>query len=1218
MHDRQQVAQGNKTSTTMGNCKGTARTILKGRDLLWMITLSFVAWKRHGQSFRSASAFGPWRSSAFLGHRVSLRSEVVALRIGAASRSKSMAAKSVTSTPNRRLVIVESPAKCETIARILNEKNPDDSTVYEVVSCKGHVRNLSSKKPDTPLPLQFPYSIPGVDLAKAYSPLYEVLPEKVGVVRELKKAAARAGEILLATDADREGEAMAWHLTQVLGDKLRYKRVSFVELTPTAILEAITNPCDLNPHLIAAQETRRVLDRLAGYTVSPVLWKKISPGLSAGRVQSVAMALLVQRERERLLFPATQYWKVTAEFDDNEVPSPLSEVSFTMHSLNETLVVATKSADFKVQAINPSEAVAVTDKYHLDTEDRALELVSQLNDPKTSWTVRNVTSHRRTQTPPLPFITSSLQQEAFHGLGWDVSQTMRVAQQLYEKGLITYMRTDSTNLSQDADDILKRTLCNKYYVPSKASNLNRKKRRKATKFSQEAHEAIRPAILNGGFVPPTNVQLDEQSTKLYRMIFQRTLASSMAPRVINSTRVVVQGVNRFGSAEFVATGNVEIEPGYVEAYAMGVTAPSLNASRIDEDDYRSGSKMEDFRFFPSLEEGQVLHLRNLLTSRHATQPPARYTEASFVKLLESLGVGRPSTYAKIIQVLKDRGYVFGGGSSARRSRPASGGMIPAQRASGQAVDVARADNARGGSLVPTLSAFAVASLLENHCSSLVDPSFTASMEDHLDLIASGGKHPNTLDNDDDPNSAVDRIHYLNKFYAGPSGLAARIKRIEDDVKSEEARQVTLPSLYQSANSTDLVALRVGPWGPYIQMLAGEQEITSSEKAPTAPLPFEMSANLSLISPESLRGVLSARSEGGFLLGQHPDDGRNIRLKTGRFGAYLQWGDDGDEFTTSHSLPKGITSGVNGTLSWEDAVGYVSLPRTVCYLDNLPILASLGPYGPYLKYNNSYVSLTTDDGDVLSVDSETAERRVTERIKNRRSQKALGVVAELGVMEGNMVRVKSGRFGKYINWKKVNAKIPTQYSDVSQSLSLDEAWTLLQQRITGTKGSNSLDSHSRSRPKRPKSSYQYFCEEMRPQLAPNITSLGQSSKALSRLWAETIDRSRYDNLSAADRQRYEQEKAVALQAKSSRGPQPRTDRISKDFPTPGARRSPSAYILFCRENRPSLLTRDGEKPSFAEASKLLATMWKECEDSVRLRFQQQAEEEKHRWSSDQSI
>jgi DNA topoisomerase-1 len=1040
------------------------------------------------------------------------------------------------------------------------------------------------------------------------------------VVRDLKKAAARAGEVMLATDADREGEAMAWHLTQVLGDKHRYRRVSFVELTPGAILEAMRNPCDLNPHLIAAQETRRVLDRLAGYTVSPVLWKKISPGLSAGRVQSVGMALLVQRERERLLFPVTPYWKLAAEFRDSGASGSLSQVAFTLHSLNETLVVATKSSDFTVQPVNASKAIASTDNHHL-TEDRALELAGQLNDPETTWTVRNITSSRRSQAAPLPFITSSLQQEAFRRMGWGVSQTMRVAQQLYEKGLITYMRTDSTTLSQDADDILKRTLQGKYHEPSKSSSIKRKKRRAASKFAQEAHEAIRPAILNGGFVPPTDAQLDEPGLKLYRMIFQRTLASSMAPRVTNSTRVVVQGVNRFGSAEFVATGNVEIEPGYAEAYTMGARAPSHAASATEEEDDGNGSQMDDeqdSRFFASLDEGQVLHLRNLRTSEHATQPPARYTEASFVKQLEFLGVGRPSTYAKVIQVLVDRGYVFGGGSSARRSGRASGGMIPAQRASGQAVDVARAGNARGASLLPTLSAFAVTSLLENHCSSLVDPKFTASMEGHLDLIAGGGKHPNQLDDDDDPNGSVDRIQYLSKFYAGPDGLAARIKRIEDHVKSDEARQVTLPSLDHETNATNRVALCVGPWGPYIQVLASEAESSSSGKTPTAPLPLEMSANLSLITSDSLRDVLATRSEGGVLLGQHPDDGRNIRLKTGRFGAYLQWGDDGDESKTSHSLPKGMAFAVNETLSLEEAVGYVSLPRTVCYLDNQPIIASLGPYGPYLKYNNSYVSLRADDGDVLSIDPDTAERLVREGRANKGSRKALGVVAELGVMEGSMVRVKSGRFGKYVNWKKVNAKIPTQYSDAPQSLPLDEAWTLLRQQMTGAKASSLLENEIRPRPKRPKSSYQFFCDEMRPQLAPNMKSLSDSSKELSRLWAETVDRSRYESLAAADRERYEKEKVDVNQVKASRKPQSSSDGISKDGPPPGRHRSPSAYMLFCRENRPSLITKQGAKPSLAEASKLLANMWKDCDDATRLRFQQQVEEEKQRQRSDHTV
>lgn len=1025
--------------------------------------------------------------------------------------------------PEVRLVIVESPSKCETISKILNDEaiQNDGATgvEYKVLACKGHIRNLSSKKPETPQPPQFPYAIAGIDLAKEYAPMYEVLPDKSGIVRELRQASKAASEVLIATDADREGEAMAWHLTQVLGDKHRYKRVSFVEITPDAVLDAIRNPYELNPYLIEAQETRRVLDRLAGYTVSPLLWKKISPGLSAGRVQSVGMALLVQRERERLLFPVTQYWKLLAQFDDAPPSRSLSQALFTLLSLNETMVVASKSSDFTVENISTSTAIAHTDLLHLDNEDRARQLVTMFEDATTKWTVRNVTSRQRTQSAPAPYITSSLQQDAARKLGWKVSRTMQVAQQLYEKGLITYMRTDSTALSQDAEAVMRRTLRDKFFNSSAASSKTRRKgRQKTSKFAQEAHEAIRPAIIDGVFSSPANVEIDESGKALYRLIYQRTAASFMAPRVTNSTRVVVQGVNRHGSAEFFATGTVVLDPGYSEAYHVNGKAASSGKTELEPDD---GDTDENV-VLPSLREGQVVRLASLRTSQHETQPPARYTEASLVKQLELLGVGRPSTYAKVIQVLVDRAYVLEMGKSRRNSFGKSSELTPAKRASGQIGVTTRRTHET--SLVPTLSAFAVTAMLEKYCSSFVDPAFTAEMELRLDSIARGGGDI-SAENDTIAGSIEQRLQYLDAFYAGPTGLAAVVKGVEKQVLGDEARRVTLPALSQSSVSSSL-GLFVGPWGPYIQHLSAVQEHGGTIQNTTAALPLELAADLSRITSDSLRAVLATKAGGGVLLGKHPNDGRSIRLKTGRYGAYLQWGDDDEETATYHSLPRDMASVSSERLSLDAAVAYVNLPRTVCSLDNLPVVASLGPYGPYLKYNNSYVSLSKADADVFSISPAAAVSLITESRAKGLSRSTLSVVAELGTMEGSLVRVKSGRYGHYINWRKVNAKLPAQYAANPQDLPLDEAWSIIHQRSQGSKSSKSqtkAESKDRARPKRPKSSYLFFCQEMRPQLSTKGRSLAETSKELARLWAEAEDRKPYDDLAAADRTRYEQEK-----------------------------------------------------------------------------------------------
>jgi DNA topoisomerase-1 len=897
-----------------------------------------------------------------------------------------------------KLVIVESPSKCATIAKILHKyvQEQELGHDYVVTSCMGHIRNLPKQKTSKSQTIA---GIDGIENGR-YEPTYVILPQKYKLVEDLKDLNNQAQQLILATDDDREGEAMAWHLLEILEnkedndnsatttnpDKLPPLRVRFTEITPKAICASVENPAtSLNHNLVQAQETRRILDRLAGYTVSPLLWKKIAPGLSAGRVQSVGMALIVQRERERLLFQETEYWDLEADFR----AVSLQGLNFPgqLVSINGT-VLASGGKDFEPRQAN-TLTLAARHKLRLQ-EEGALELASQLDrDEDWSWTVANVTSTERKVNPPPPFITSTLQQEANKRLALSLSRTMQTAQQLYENGFISYMRTDSNHLSEDAQQAIRLEITNEYGGSENYQPRDSKPPKKKTKKTvadkpdpQAAHEAIRPSIQpDGGFIKPSDLpsQFSGATQALYELIYQRTVASHMPPQVSSQTSIRIQGDNGDTTVVFRTSGSVVLKPGFTIVYAKTAEKESLT--------------------LPSLREGQRLEYHSVSSLMHVTQPPARYTEASFVQELEALGVGRPSTYAGVVQILRDRAYVGSppaGSQDSKRGKPktVSGPAISAQRAAG-GEEFTGASNARGP-MVPSLSAFVVCSLLEKHCPTYVDPGFTARMEERLDKIA----------NSEEQVGQDERMAYLDEFYGGNDGLKSQIQRIELQVSADEARRANLPALsWKHADEGD-IGLFIGPWGPYVQKIRGNnvEECSSGKVKPlTASLPPGMAADLTIITPQTLNAVLSSREKNGTVLGEHFDDGRNIRLKLGRFGAYLQWGEDGEEGTTTHSLPRSVgnmrnmdfsraeeegyeLSGMLG-ISLQEAIEYCNLPRTVCVLDELPIIASIGPYGPYLKYNNTYMSLNKGDGDVTTIDSNAAELLVTEGIVNKKSSKS---------------------------------------------------------------------------------------------------------------------------------------------------------------------------------------------------------------------------------------
>ena len=896
-----------------------------------------------------------------------------------------------------KLVIVESPSKCQTISKILQQYVEDNKLEYDfvVTSCMGHIRNLPKQKLEG-------QQIPGVDLS-SYVPNYEILPSSQQLVKDLQALTSNAEQLVLATDDDREGEAMAWHLLQVLLEENGTNdvaskpqsskqhpplRVRFTEITPKAIVNSIEEAeTSLNLNLVQAQETRRILDRLAGFTVSPVLWKKIAPGLSAGRVQSVGMALIVQRERQRLEFQESEYWDLQGNFTALSGKVEFDGQLVAMNGIN----LVSGGSDFEPNIANqltPSSK----HKIHL-SDETANKLVNRILNKDAeqaevwTWTIASITSTKRTTKPPPPFITSTLQQESNRRLGLSVSRTMQAAQQLYENGFISYMRTDSTRLSDDAKAATKAEITSKfgdpdYYQEGTYTKAKAKKKAKDSKPDpQAAHEAVRPAIqTDGTFTSPIelpNDKFDSAAKELYELIYQRTLAAHMPPQISNSTTIRIMGENNEDDTTllFKATGSVVISPGYTMLYSTRETEnvkSSLPSSL-------------------GLHEGQQVDCDDVAALIHTTQPPPRYTEASFVQELEALGVGRPSTYAGTVKILRDRAYVgsptsSNGGSSSSRA-PVSGSAISAVRAAGGEEFTSGRRNARGP-LVPSLTAFVVCSLFEKYCNMYVDSSFTARMEERLDKIA----------NAQETIGEEERFQYLDEFYAGDNGLLSQIQVIEQTVEADDARRACLPSLNRTSVENDEknydIGLFVGPWGPYVKKVDSS---SPDEKGVTAQLPAGMASDLATITPNSLKSILSAKEENGSVLCVHPDTGRNIRLKVGRFGAFLQCGEDDEDGTTTHTLPQQLRnmktaiagadslSGMIG-ITPEEAIQYVNLPRTVSTMKELPILAAIGPYGPYLKYNNTFLSLNPKDGDVLTIDPDTAQTLVTEGIVNRKTSK----------------------------------------------------------------------------------------------------------------------------------------------------------------------------------------------------------------------------------------
>jgi DNA topoisomerase-1 len=845
------------------------------------------------------------------------------------------------------LVIVESPAKARTIAGYLGRG-------YVVESSIGHIRDMPDKAAEIPTKYRAePWARLGVDVDNDFAALYVVPSDKKQQVSKLKTLLKDADELLLATDEDREGEAIAWHLLEELKPKVPARRMVFHEITPEAIARAVANPGELDHGKVDAYQTRRVLDRLYGYEVSPVLWKKVMPRLSAGRVQSVATRLIVDRERERIAFRSASYWDLEAEFataghGQERLPDTPTSFTATLQTVDGKRVA--QGRDFTPQG----ELRDTREPVLLLGGEAAGALASRLRN--SSFAVSGVERKPYRRSPYPPFRTTTLQQEASRKLGFSAKYTMSVAQRLYENGYITYMRTDSITLSQTAIDAARqqaRELYGAEYVPDQPRTYTSK-----VKNAQEAHEAIRPA--GDRFRTPRQVSaagLKADELRLYDLVWKRTVACQMKDATGESVSVKVAGTSSTGErAEFGATGKVINFYGFLKAYVEGT-------------DEQNGDRDDQERRLPQLAERDPLTVLDLHEAEHATRPPARYTEASLVKELEDREIGRPSTYASIIGTILDRGYVF----------------------------------KKGTALVPSFLAFAVVTLLERHFGQLVDYEFTARMEDALDEIARG---------------EAERVPWLRRFYFGDGNNGA--ETVSRD-RSEEKNDRGLKALVSSIGDIDArdvssfplagtdIVVRVGRYGPYLER-DGQRANVPPDMAPDE------------LTPEKAEELFSLPN-GEVVLGPDPVTGHTLVAKAGRYGPYVteQLPEDSRDKPRTASLLKSMSL---DTVTVDDALKLLSLPRVLGELDGEPVTVQNGRYGPYVKRGSDSRSLPTEDEMFTITLAEAKELLAQPKARGRGSGAAAPPLRELGEdpATGKPMLVKDGRFGPYVTDGEFNATL----------------------------------------------------------------------------------------------------------------------------------------------------------------------------------------------------
>ena len=945
-----------------------------------------------------------------------------------------------------KLVIVESPNKVRSIAAYLGED-------FDVEASIGHIRDLAQPSELPAAEKKGPYGRFAVDVEDGFKPYYVVNPDKKKTVTQLRRALKDADELYLATDDDREGEAIAWHLLQVLKPKVPVRRMTFTEITREAVTRALDSTRDLDIHLVDAQETRRILDRLVGYEVSPVLWRKVRAGLSAGRVQSVATRLVVERERERMAFVAAGYWGVEAEFTESAesadsagppgtagpVAAPPTaddarrEGAFTARLATlDGRRVATGRDFTDAGALRPAAVEAGAVHLH-EVGARAVADAVERGRPR----VAEVEEKPYRRRPAAPFTTSTLQQEASRKLRMNPRETMRVAQSLYENGFITYMRTDSTVLSGQAVAAARAQVAELYgaeYVPERPRVYASR-----AKGAQEAHEAIRPA--GDHFRTPAQVadRLTGSQFRLYELIWRRTVASQMADAVGSTATVRVEvplrtagGDSRdagpaFSTAGFTASGTVITFRGFLAAYEEGRDAERYES----ESGGRAGAKDDRDARLPAMSAGDELTALSSRASGHETTPPPRYTEASLVKALEEREIGRPSTYAAIMSTISDRGYV----------------------------------DHRGQALVPTWLAFAVTRLLEESFAELVDYDFTASMEADLDRIAAGRE---------------DRVAWLTRFYFGqgaqePAGGGDGATQTER-TEAEQGLRSLVENLGEidarAVNSIEIgegITLRVGRYGPYLEDSEGKRANVPADVAPDE------------LTVAKARELFERAADDGRELGVDPATGHMIIAKDGRYGPYVtevlpepeedsgtakadnadKSGEPSGRTTRARRTTKSARSAKTAgpkprtasllrsmdlsTVTLEQALDLLSLPRVVGQdPEGVDITAQNGRYGPYLKKGTDSRSLETEE-QIFTVTLEQALELFAQPKRRRGQAAARGPLRELGTdpESGRPVVIKDGRFGPYFTDGEVNVTL--RRGDDPATVTPERAYELLAEK-----------------------------------------------------------------------------------------------------------------------------------------------------------------------------
>ncbi|HEV2347988.1 MAG TPA: type I DNA topoisomerase [Actinocrinis sp.] len=851
----------------------------------------------------------------------------------------SKAGSGADAPPARRLVIVESPAKAKTIKGYLGPG-------YVVEASVGHIRDLPTTDTKHKIPAAVasqPWARLGVDVDHDFETVYVVSDGKDDQVRKLKQLLKEADELYLATDEDREGEAIAWHLEQELKPKVPVRRMVFHEITRDAIQRAVANPRQINMQLVSAQETRRVLDRLYGYEVSPVLWRKITNGTSAGRVQSVATRLVVERERERMAFVPAAYWDLTALFDTRRDGDDPRTMNARLASVGGVRVA--QGRDFGPDGALKARGEVV----HLD-EEAARALVAALSD--TEFAVTSVERKPYRRSPYAPFRTTTLQQEAGRKLGFGAQRTMQVAQKLYESGFITYMRTDSITLSDTAIAAARtqvRELYGAQYLPDAPRKYESK-----VKNAQEAHEAIRPS--GESFRTPARTGLTGDEFRLYELIWMRTVASQMKDATGHSVTVRVGGEASDGRAvEFTASGKIISFHGFLKAYVEGSDDPD---AELDDRERR----------LPAVDEGQPLAATEIEAEGHSTKAPARYTEASLIKELEEREIGRPSTYATIINTIQQRDYVF----------------------------------KKGTALVPSFLAFSVVGLLEKHFGSLVDYEFTARMEQDLDRIARGEAEP---------------VPWLKRFYFGDGDALEGLKALVTDLGGIDAREVnTFPV-------GDGIMLRVGKYGPYVERIGPDGVAAARANVPEDIAPDEL-------TPE-FAAELFSRPSGDRELGIDPSTGYMIVAKDGRYGPYVTEILPEGTPKTGKNAVKPRTGSLFKDMSLDDvdldtALKLMSLPRVVGVDPNTDeeITAQNGRYGPYLRRGTDSRSLE-DEEQIFTITLDAALAIYAQPKARGARGTAKPPLRAFGAdpVSGKPITVKEGRFGPYVTDGETNVTVP---------------------------------------------------------------------------------------------------------------------------------------------------------------------------------------------------